>query len=149
VDLYQELSALTKAFEDARVDYALAGGLAVAVWGVPRATQDIDLLVPPGAVETALAVARARGFTIEAFPKKFRDETEIRRVSKPATGTMLTLDLLIVAENLEAAWQSRQRLPTEEGPLWVVGREALIQMKVAAGRAQDLADAERLAEVDR
>ena len=47
VDLYQEFAALIRALEAGRVDYAVAGGLAVAIWGVPRATQDIDLLVPP------------------------------------------------------------------------------------------------------
>jgi hypothetical protein len=149
LDLFHEFSSLVMALEEEQVEYAVAGGLAVAIWGVPRATQDIDLLVPPHGVEGALAVARRCGFTIEAFPMTFRDGTEIRRVSKPGAGVMLTLDLLIARDNLEPAWASRERVATEEGPLWVVGREALIRMKVAAGRPQDLADVERLTEMDR
>lgn len=149
MDLFQEFTALTQALEAARVDYAVAGGLAVAIWGVPRATQDIDLLVPSGALDGALAVGRQCGFSIEALPMSFHDGTEIRRVSKPGAGAMLTLDLLLVTRNLEPAWQSRQRVPVEGGELWVVGREALIQMKTAAGRPQDLADAHRLTEIDR
>jgi hypothetical protein len=62
---------------------------------------------------------------------------------------MLTLDLLLVTRNLEPAWQSRLRVPIEGGQIWVVGREALIRMKTAAGRPQDLADAQRLTEIDR
>ena len=54
-----------------------------------------------------------------------------------------------MTRNLEPAWQSRLRVPVEGGELWVVGREALIQMKTAAGRPQDLADAQRLTEIDR
>jgi hypothetical protein len=149
VDLYQEFAALIRALEAGRVDYAVAGGLAVAIWGVPRATQDIDLLVPPASVEGALAVATTCGFTLEALPMRFRDGTEMRRVSKPAAGAMLTLDLLLVNETSEPAWHSRQRVAIQDGELWVVGRDALIKMKVAAGRPQDLADAERLTEVDR
>jgi hypothetical protein len=45
VDLHDELVSLVGALDAAGVDYALIGGLAVAVWGVPRFTQDIDLLV--------------------------------------------------------------------------------------------------------
>ena len=59
------------------------------------------------------------------------------------------MDLLLVNEGSEPAWQSRQRVAIQDGELWVVGRDALIRMKVAAGRPQDLADAERLTEVDR
>ena len=149
VDLYQELFALIKALEGAGVEYAVAGGLAVAVWGVPRATQDIDLLVTPDAVQAALDVASRCGFTVEALPMKFADGMEIRRVSKLAPSAALTLDLLIANDNLLPAWQSRQRLATRDGQLWVIGRDALIRMKTAAGRPQDLADAARLSEMDR
>ena len=149
MDLFDEFSALTRALEAAQVDYAVVGGLAVAIWGVPRATQDIDLLVPRDALEGAVAVGRARGFSIEALPMTFHDGTEIRRLSKPGAGELLTLDLLLVTANLEPAWSSRQRLPVDGGEIWVVGREALIRMKAAAGRPQDLADAQRLAELDR
>jgi hypothetical protein len=149
MDLFDEFSALTRALDAAHVDYAVAGGLAVAIWGVPRATQDIDLLVPRAALEAAIAIGRERGFSIEALPMTFHDGTEIRRLSKPAVGALLTLDLLLVTANLEPAWASRLRLPVDRGEIWVVGREALIQMKTAAGRPQDLADAQRLSELDR
>ena len=45
VTLHDELRAVLSALDQARVDYALIGALAVAVWGAPRATKDIDLLV--------------------------------------------------------------------------------------------------------
>lgn len=149
MELYAEFSALTRALEDAQVDYAVAGGLAVAIWGVPRATQDIDLLVPTVAVEAAVSVGRMRGFTIDAFPMKFRDGTEIRRITKPGGEVMLTLDLMLVTENLQDAWASRQRVTVDGDPIWVVSRDALIRMKAAAGRPRDLADVESLREVDR
>jgi hypothetical protein len=148
MDLFQEFATLTRALEEARVDYAVAGGLAVAIWGVPRATQDIDLLIPIETLDSALAVARRCGFSIEALPMSFHDGTEIRRISKPDAGSLLTLDLLLVTPNLVPAWTSRLRLPIEGGEIWVVGREGLIRMKTAAGRPQDLADAQRLSEID-
>jgi hypothetical protein len=57
--------------------------------------------------------------------------------------------LLLVDETLLPVWESRERIETEAGTLWVASREALIQMKLAAGRPQDVFDIERLLELDR
>lgn len=149
MDLFEELVALTRELGSAGVDYALAGGLAVAVWGAPRATKDIDLLVRPEALPAAKAAAARRGFTLSAAPMTFRDGMTVERVSRIDAGALLTVDFLIVDANLETAWQSRRTLETTQGPLWVVSRDALIQMKLAAGRSQDIADIEALQELDR
>ncbi len=80
---------------------------------------------------------------------KFSDGMEVRRVTKTEGAEMLTLDLLLVNQNLEPVWSSRERVLTERGELWVVSRDGLIQMKAWAGREQDLADIRRLRELDR
>ncbi len=137
------------ALEVAQVEYAVVGAFAVAIWGAPRATTDIDLLVQPEDVESVLGVARSLGFAFEAFPMKFRDGAELRRITRIESGEMLTLDLLLVDSNLEPAWASRLTVATEAGPVKVVSREALLRMKAAAGRPQDIGDIERLMEIDR
>ena len=147
--LFDELTALVKALDQAGIEYALVGGLAVAVWGAPRATQDIDLLVRADALPAALEVARGQGFATRGLPMRFADGMEVHRVSKTDAGEMLLLDLILVNANLEPAWRTRLRLATEGGVLWVISRDGLIQMKVAAGRPQDLADVARLRELDR
>jgi hypothetical protein len=43
VDLFQELKNVTAALDAEGIDYALCGGVALAIHGVPRATQDIEL----------------------------------------------------------------------------------------------------------
>ena len=147
--LFDELTALVNALDQAGIEYALVGGLAVAVWGAPRATQDIDLLVRADALPAALEVARGQGFATRALPMRFADGMEVHRVSKTDAGEMLLLDLILVNANLEPAWRTRLRLATEGGRLWVISRDGLIQMKAAAGRPQDLADVQRLRELDR
>lgn len=131
------------------VDYALAGGLAVAVWGAPRATKDIDLLVRPDRIVAAKAAAARRGFTLSAAPLTFRDGMTVERVSRVEDGGLLTVDFLVVNPNLESAWKSRARFAIERGSVWVISRDALIEMKLAAGRTQDVADIEALREIDR
>lgn len=150
LDLYEETLALLRDLTAASVPYALAGGVALAIHGFPRATVDIDLLVLPADVDRALAVAGRRGFTVAAVPMRFSDGMELRRVTRiDADGDALTLDLLLVAGYLAEAWESRQSVATERDSITVVSRDGLIRMKVAAGRPQDLADIERLRELDR
>jgi hypothetical protein len=149
LSLTDEFEGLVAAFAAEGVDYAVVGALAVAVHGAPRATTDIDLLIRREDLDAARAVGRAVGFTLEALPMRFRDGMELRRLTKVSGDEHLTLDLLLVDATLEPVWASRVRVETEAGPVVVAGREALIAMKVAAGRAQDIADVERLRELDR
>lgn len=152
LDLYEELTRLTTAFEQQEIEYAVVGALALALHGAPRATTDIDLLIRPEVAKDAVALAKDRGFLFEALPIRFRDGMEIRRVSKIEEGEpyeTMTLDLLLVDHNLEEVWSSRRRLETELGSIWVISREALIRMKTWAGRERDIADIRRLEELDR
>ena len=146
---FEETTALLAELERHGVPYAVAGALALAIHGVPRATTDIDLLVRREDVEAALRVASTRGFSVSALPMRFLDGLEVRRSSKVEAAEMLTLDLLLVDENLEPVWAGRERVPTERGDVWVVSRAGLIEMKAWAAREQDLADIRRLRELDR
>ena len=141
--------ALARELEKEGVEYALAGGLAVAVWGAPRATKDIDLLVRPESLPKAMASVGRCGFSLPAAPLTFRDGMTVQRVSRVEDGALLTIDFLVVNPSLEPAWSSRLRLETDRGAVWVISRDALIQMKLAAGRTQDIADIEALKENDR
>jgi hypothetical protein len=149
LDLFEETMALLADLERHGVPYAVAGALALAIHGVPRATTDIDLLVRREDVEATLQVASARGCGGQALPMLFSDGLEVRRSTKLDAAEMLTLDLLLVNQNLESVWASRERVPTERGDVWVVSRNGLIDMKAWAGREQDLADIRRLRELDR
>jgi hypothetical protein len=149
LDLFEETTALLAELERHGVPYAVAGALALAIHGVPRATTDIDLLVRAEDAEAALRVASSRGFSVQALPMRFLDGLEVRRSTKVEATEMLTLDLLLVNVNLEAAWAGRERVPTERGEVWVVSRAGLIEMKAWAAREQDLADIRRLRELDR
>lgn len=149
LDIEKEFQLLTSALDSSKLDYAVVGGFAVAIWGAPRATTDIDLLVDGADVDKIKEVAGSLGFVVEALPMKFADGVELRRLSKLKSSEVLTLDLLLVNSNLREVWDSRQKILTETGPVIVISREALIRMKALAGRPQDLADIARLTELDR
>jgi hypothetical protein len=150
VTLFDELTGILTVLEEAEVEHALIGALAVAVWGAPRATKDIDLLVRKEDLPRAMAAVRAHGFTLEGFPLEFKDGTEVQRVNKvDAAGDLMTIDFMLVDSNLEQAWASRTRLPFAERQVTVVSREALIAMKARAARPQDIMDIQNLKDLDR
>lgn len=140
---------LVDELDRAGVEHALVGGLAVAVWGAPRATKDIDLLILPADVERAVAVAARRGFDVRALPMTFRDGMELSRVSRVEAGALTTVDLIHANALLAPAWASRVRVQAGGRSLCVVSRDALIAMKALAARPIDLADIEKLRELDR
>jgi nucleotidyltransferase AbiEii toxin of type IV toxin-antitoxin system len=146
LDLIAELEALVDGLSRAGVEYALCGGLAVAVHGHPRATMDIDLLVPSDQLAAALEAAKRAGFDLPARKMVFGVRTgrprEVHRVSKldPDTNELMSLDLIVVGPTLEETWRGRVVVPWLGRQVPIVSREGLVTMKRLAGRPQDLAD---------
>jgi hypothetical protein len=149
LDLYDEFAALIAALEAAEAEYAVCGGLAMAIHGHPRATIDVDLVVPPSAAERVLACARALDYVIPADPMSLAGgKVEIRRMTKidAASGDLLSLDLLLVTPAIEEIWRERTRVRWERGELWVVSRQGLVSLKRLRGSGQDQDDIKRLEE---
>lgn len=148
MNLVDELHAVCAALARAGVRHAVCGGVAVTVHGATRSTRDIDVLVAPDDVPAALDAVRPLGFAFVAFPMAFDEGTDherhVQRVSKIDGGDHLVLDLLLARASFEGLLDDRVEVVLPEGPLWVVSRDALIRMKRRAGRAQDLADIEKL-----
>lgn len=147
LDLYEELGAIIDALEARGLEYALCGGIAMAVHGFVRATEDIDLFVPPAEVPRIENAVAELGYVIKAHPMAFAGgDMQIRRISKidPSDGDLMTLDLLLVTPASEQAWANRTRLPWRGGAITVVDREGLILLKRFRSSRQDLLDIENL-----
>jgi len=132
LDLYDEFKAIIAALNGREIDYAVCGGLAMAVYGLARATVDIDLLIAADDFERVKQAVQPLGYTIEAQPMRFaKGAIETRRLSKfdPDSGDMLMLDCLLVTPQIEEAWHSRTESVWEEGTLRVVSRAGLIALK--------------------
>ncbi|MFS8086753.1 MAG: hypothetical protein ACMG6H_14055 [Acidobacteriota bacterium] len=149
LDLYEELKKLIAEFDRDRIDYALCGGIALAVHNRPRATVDIDLMILSDSLSAVMTIAKDLDYTIRGLDMSFaNDAIEIRRVSKidKETGFVLSLDLLLVTPQIQPIWDSRVQANWEAGKLSVVSREGLIALKRISGRLQDLADIDALME---
>ncbi|MDO8957011.1 MAG: hypothetical protein Q7W38_09245 [Deltaproteobacteria bacterium] len=149
LDLYEELKAVIAKLNEAQIDYALCGGLALAIHGIPRATVDIDILIQKESLEKVQILTRGLGYIIKAEPMSFAQEAvEIHRVSKidPEGRDLLSIDFLLVTSAIKPIWENRQKVEWEEGKLWVVSREGLIRLKSLRGSGQDLDDIQKLKE---
>jgi hypothetical protein len=146
LDIIAELEAIVDALDAARIDYAVCGGLAVGILGLPRATKDIDMLVRREDIDRAKAVVKAIGFDIAKRMQGSPDEQEMHRQSKldSETNDLLPLDFLVVMPIFEEVWASRIELPYGQRKITVVSRDGLVTMKTRSGRPQDLVDIERL-----
>lgn len=148
MDLRDELLRLADRLEAAGIEYAVCGGLALAIHGFPRFTKDIDLLLRREDLERAVEAVAGIGFDLDAGVLPFDvggpGEREVRRISKTDGAEVLTLDLLVVGPVFESAWRTRGTFAWEGRRLPVVSRQGLAAMKRLAGREQDLLDAKRL-----
>ncbi len=74
MELFEEFSLLVNQFKKEKIDYALCGGLAMAVYAYPRATLDIDILIEPETLEKAKNIAKKLRFTSDAGLMRFSDD---------------------------------------------------------------------------
>jgi predicted nucleotidyltransferase len=141
--LEAELRELVRLFNQKKIEYALCGGMAVAIHGYPRFTKDIDFLVPAESLERAREVAAMAGFLDESGRIPFAD-SDVYRVIKTDGTNFRILDFLVPKRLDTIAWQQRQWFDWDGLPLCTVSVDGLIEMKRAAGRDIDLIDIKRL-----
>ncbi|HEX7529804.1 MAG TPA: nucleotidyl transferase AbiEii/AbiGii toxin family protein [Pyrinomonadaceae bacterium] len=149
IDIHDELRRVTTKLDEQNIEYALCGGMAMAVHQRPRFTIDIDLLIPEESLPGTMDVARSLGYNIRGKDLSFANgAVEIRRVSKidPDSGDLLTLDLLLVTPEVRVAWDSRVQAEWEGGTLTVVSAAGLIAMKQLRRSGTDLDDIKALEE---
>ena len=152
LDIYDEFRNLVALLEEHEIDYALCGGMAMAVHERPRMTIDIDILIQAESLDRVIAIATELGYKIRGKDMSFANgAVEISRISKidPESGDLLSLDLLLVTPQLRSVWDSRVESEWESGTFSVVSRAGLIALKQLRRSGQDLDDIKALEEGER
>ena len=142
-DLFNEFRSLVAALDRNQIDYALCGGLAMAIHGRARATVDIDLLLLSDSLDAAKNIAAELGYNIRGLDMSFaKGAIEIRRLSKidSESGQVLSLDFLLVTPQIQEVWDRRVKAEWQDGTISVVSREGLIALKSLRNSVQDQAD---------
>jgi hypothetical protein len=152
VKLKDELLKIVVSLDKAGIDYALCGGLAVAIHGHPRMTKDIDILIRWESLEAAKAALADIEYDLESGLFRFNPntdhESQMYRVSRAEGNDLVTLDLMLVAPVFESVWNDREIVSLGEMMIKVVSKKGLITMKSVAARPQDIADIAALRRLD-
>jgi hypothetical protein len=160
----RSIEAIVRALNEADVKYLIVGGVAVVAHGYERFTRDLDLVIglETENIRRGLHSLIGIGYNlrIPVTPEQFSN-AELREEWRREKN-MIVLQLwsdahkrtpidVFVYEPFdfakELARAVRQPVAGEQmAP--IVSRDTLIELKRAAGRAQDLADIEKLEKVD-
>jgi len=130
--------------------FLVVGAHALAVQGIPRGTQDLDIWIDPDPenarrVWTALA---AFGAPAEALGVGLQDLTRpdtVIQFGLPPNRIDLLTGVTGIATFAEA-WSDREEHDVRGLPVPFLGRKSLVANKRATGRTKDLADLEALGE---
>ena len=148
MNLTNEFSALIAGLQEAKFDFAVCGGMAMALHGFPRFTRDLDFLIKSEDLTNAIQAAKKCGFEDEPEMIRLGQQSgrlcEICRINKFEGEDHLTLDLVLVNPALEDVWKGRVLFEWLGRSLPVVSTAGLARMKLLAGRPQDLVDIQSL-----
>ncbi len=144
-DLSEELAAIRDELAARGLEFAVCGGIAMAIHGFTRATEDLDLFVRPEEVEAVEATLEVLGYAAKSAPTVV-GAMNIRRVSKidETEDDKLAVDLFLVSPETSGVWNGRESLTWRDQPLPVVSREGLIALKRLRATSMDLVDIGRM-----
>jgi hypothetical protein len=150
-----EIEELFSKLEKKKVRYLVCGGLAVNIYGIPRMTADIDLLID-------LAEDNVREFEIVVNEMGYKPRLPFTLTSTVESGkleelskeknliafsyfnsvqNLMSLDVLVdVPFSFEEMWDAREKRKMADHTIHVVSIDHLIEMKRKVGREQDRQD---------
>lgn len=143
IELPDDFRDLLLELVDARAEFVVLGGHAVAFHGHPRATKDLDILVRADQrnaerVYRALAAFGAPLASFEVTAADFASYDGVLQIGLPPR----RIDILNRADGItfDEAVAAGDAFEVDGHRIPVIGRDALLKNKRAAAREQDLAD---------
>jgi hypothetical protein len=146
--MYQDYKDLLSAFHAHGVRYLIVGGYAVIFHAQPRFTKDIDLFIKadPANAQAIYAALAAFGAPLDGIrAEEFAERGSFFRFGRDPRGFDILPD--IPGVDFENAWERRVEgvIDPKVGLMaYFISAPDLIVSKLAAGRPQDLADAEAI-----
>ena len=136
---------MLSALNDAKADYLIVGAYAMAAYGCPRATGDIDFWIratPENAQRVWNALVFFGAPTTEITIEDFSTPGVVFQIGVAPQ----RIDILTAISGLDFddAWPHRLNTDLDGLSAFVIGRSDLLKNKLAAGRPKDLLDADIL-----
>ena len=138
--MIDQLQTVFASFQRNDVRYLVIGGIAAVLYGVPRATFDLDILIEP-TKENAQRLLNALG-EIGFGTAKMTSAEDIVATEITIFTDRIRLDVQTSTPGIrfDDAWRQRVTMTYEGQAFEVVSLADLVQSKTAAGREIDLED---------
>jgi hypothetical protein len=143
------LDGISELMSETGAKYAIIGGVAVSIHGIPRLTMDVDvsILLEKEGISGFLGKARKAGFVpIVRNARAFAEKTGVVPMKFRGGMPFERCDFIIAQNALEKAAIERAR-PMKVGPckVMIVSAEDLFLHKLLSDRPRDREDAEGIA----
>lgn len=146
-DLADVLGDLVRIFERMSVPYAVMGGIAVRVYGIPRPTYDVDftISVDRQRLTELFTSAESQGYTVPPeYAAGWVDHVAgmpVVKVGIYVGEKGVDVDIFLAESEFQESILARRRRADFDGlSAWFVSPEDLILLKLLAHRPKDLAD---------
>ena len=143
--LNQDYKEMLSLLLESKVDFILVGAYALAAYGFPRATADIDIFVKPNPENAAVIIK-----TLKKFGAPLENISQ-NDFSKPGIILQIgvaprRIDLITKIDGLtyDEASAGKETIEIEGLLIPVISKQNLIINKLATGRTKDKIDADNL-----
>lgn len=138
---------LALAFEQASIPYAIGGALAYGMWGIPRATLDVDVNVFVDDAELRKVTDALASVGIPTQLEQVARDCAARGMFSAKFGAY-RVDVFVPSIPFSAeAERTRVQVDIDGHRVWFLSAEALSVFKLLFFRPKDVVDLERLLEV--
>jgi hypothetical protein len=145
MEVFPDFKELLELLNDHHVEYAIVGAYALAHYGAPRFTSDLDIFVKPGIDNARRVVQALNEFGVAALEFKENDFTEPDSIIQIGVAP-IRIDIMTSLDGVSWEDVAGNREPGLFGDINVfyIGKEQFILNKRAIGRKKDLADLDAL-----
>jgi hypothetical protein len=131
------------------VDFIIIGAFALARFGIPRGTGDLDIFLNPTEENASKVIEVLREFGLSSLQLTTQDilSGDIIQLGFPPA----RIDLLTRLTGVTTDEILKSRVPGKLGPFSVdfLGKEIFLKNKMAVGRTKDLADIEAIRSLEK
>ena len=130
-----------KSLHHHQVKYVVIGGIAAVLYGVPRVTFDVYILIQatPENVAKLLTALEAAGLASASLTSP--EQVLAHEITIFKDRVRIDVQTATPGLTFARAWKNRRTISYQEQTIQVISREDLIASKYAAGRAIDIEDA--------
>ena len=145
MELQKDFKELLELFNKHNVEYVIVGAYALAFYGHPRYTGDLDILVKPDADNAKNILESLKKFGFDSLELAIEDFSSPEKVIQLGVSP-IRIDLLTSLTALTWEQISSHKVKGEYGdiPVYFIGKDELITNKKSLGRYKDLADIEAI-----